>query len=96
MKDIIIIDNSPSAYLFQPENAVPILSWYDDRNDTALYDFVPLLKEIADVDDVRPFLMASVKDNQLEIDKAMMLMKAYKEQVSTLSPNSIGPKGKIS
>ena len=30
MKDVIIVDNSPNAYFFHPENAVPILSWYDD------------------------------------------------------------------
>jgi RNA polymerase II subunit A small phosphatase-like protein len=30
MKDVIIIDNSPIAYLFQPENALPIISWYDE------------------------------------------------------------------
>lgn len=30
MKDVIIIDNSPIAYLFQPENALPITSWYED------------------------------------------------------------------
>lgn len=33
MQDIIIIDNSPSSYLFQPENALPILSWYDEKED---------------------------------------------------------------
>jgi len=30
LKDTIIVDNSPVAYLFQPENAMPIPSWYDD------------------------------------------------------------------
>ena len=30
LKDIIIIDNSPASYLFNPENAVPIDSWYID------------------------------------------------------------------
>ncbi len=33
MKDVIIVDNSPVAYLFQPENAMPAVSWYDDPND---------------------------------------------------------------
>ncbi len=33
MQDIIIIDNSPSSFLFQPENAVPSISWYDDKED---------------------------------------------------------------
>ena len=30
MSNIIIVDNNPDAYAFQPENALPILSWYDD------------------------------------------------------------------
>ena len=29
-KDAIILDNSPAAYLLQPDQAVPIISWYDD------------------------------------------------------------------
>jgi hypothetical protein len=37
------------------------------------------LKELAEVDDVRPFLMAAVKDNVLDINKAMNLLKAYKD-----------------
>ncbi len=79
MSDIIIIDNSPNAYLFQPENALPILSWYDDKEDQFLFEFIPLLKELADVDDVRPFLMAAVKDNEFDIEKAMAMIKTYKE-----------------
>lgn len=35
--DSIIIDNSPTSYLFHTECAVPITSWYDDVNDTELY-----------------------------------------------------------
>lgn len=44
MKDIIIIDNSPTSYGFQPENGMPILSWYDEKNDTKLYELIPVLK----------------------------------------------------
>ena len=61
---------------------MPILSWYDDKNDTCLFDYLPLLKELSAVDDVRPFLMASVKDNILDIPKAMALVRAYKEQIN--------------
>ena len=32
----IIIDNSPASYLFQPQNAIPCSSWFDDKNDTLL------------------------------------------------------------
>jgi hypothetical protein len=39
-----------------------------------LYDYIPFLKELSDVDDVRPFLMGSVKENILDLNKGMMLI----------------------
>ena len=33
LKDIIIVDNSPIAYALNPDNGLPILSWFDDMND---------------------------------------------------------------
>lgn len=56
LKDIIILDNSPTSYLFQPENALASRSWYDDFTDRELYDFIPLLANLSKVDDVRPYL----------------------------------------
>ena len=56
LRDVLIIDNSPTPYLFQPDNALPIISWYDDVNDRCLYDYIPFLKELSKVDDVRPIL----------------------------------------
>lgn len=47
MKDVIIIDNSPIAYLFQPENALPIVSWYDDLSDRQLYNYMPFLIKLS-------------------------------------------------
>ena len=33
LKDVIILDNSPISYLFQPENGMAIKNWYDDKTD---------------------------------------------------------------
>lgn len=52
MKDVIIIDNSPMSYLFQPQNAVPIKSWFDDMEDRELLELLPALEYLAKVDDV--------------------------------------------
>jgi RNA polymerase II subunit A small phosphatase-like protein len=78
MKDVIIIDNSPAAYLFQPENALPILSWYDDKEDQVLYEYVSLLKELSNVEDVRPILSTSVSENVINIQKAKDLIRISK------------------
>ena len=39
IEDVFIIDNSPTAYLFQPENALAISSWYEDKEDRCLLDY---------------------------------------------------------
>ena len=53
LKNIIIIDNSPASYLFHPENAVPIESWFDDPDDRDLEELIPFLQECAKAPDVR-------------------------------------------
>jgi len=52
LESTIIIDNSPFSYMFQPDNAIPISSWFNDRNDRQLYDLLPYLDSILQVDDV--------------------------------------------
>ncbi|EFA83980.1 dullard-like phosphatase domain containing protein [Heterostelium album PN500] len=56
LKTTIIIDNSPTSYLFHPENAIPIDSWFDNENDIELLDVLPLLDSLTQVDDVRTCL----------------------------------------
>ena len=33
LKDVIIVDNSPLAYLLNSDNGLPIMTWFDDKND---------------------------------------------------------------
>jgi len=49
---VALIDNSPSAYLFQPRNAIPIESWFDDPFDEELLNLTPMLQRLAKSDDV--------------------------------------------
>ena len=53
LEDCIIVDNSPMSYIFQPENAVGISSFIDDKNDRELSILTPLFERLADVADVR-------------------------------------------
>jgi len=53
IEDTLIIDNSPFSYMFQPDNAIPITSWFNDKTDRELYDLVPfLLEQIVPCEDV--------------------------------------------
>ena len=40
-------------YELQPDNAIPIISWFDDGRDRELEKLAPLLEELADVREVR-------------------------------------------
>lgn len=74
MKDCFIIDNSPLSYAFQPENGMPILSWYDDRTDLKLIELIPALKLLSQVPDVRPVLQSCcTKENVYQIDKSIVM-----------------------
>ncbi|CUE68303.1 NLI interacting factor-like phosphatase, putative [Bodo saltans] len=44
MERVAIVDNSPIAYTFQPLNAIPILSWFDDKADRELMEMMPMLE----------------------------------------------------
>ncbi|ORX91747.1 NIF-domain-containing protein [Basidiobolus meristosporus CBS 931.73] len=52
LSQVIILDNSPASYIFHPANAVPVSSWFNDPHDTELLDLVPLLEDLAEVEDV--------------------------------------------
>ncbi|ORX98809.1 NIF-domain-containing protein [Basidiobolus meristosporus CBS 931.73] len=52
IRQVMIIDNSPASYLFHPTNAVPISSWFNDPHDTELLDLIPVLEDLAEVDNV--------------------------------------------
>ncbi|KHJ47241.1 Serine/threonine-protein phosphatase dullard-like family protein [Trichuris suis] len=56
LRRICIIDNSPTAYLCYPQNAVPIKEWTGNRNDTALLDLLPFLDCLRFCSDVRSIL----------------------------------------
>lgn len=48
----VIVDNSPSSYAFQPECAIPIESWFDDKSDTALKELADALDQMHASQDV--------------------------------------------
>lgn len=63
LSDIIILDNSPISYMFQPENGMPITNWYDCKKDQELLNYIPLLERLAFVEDVRTYIPRMVSNN---------------------------------
>ena len=43
-------------FRLQPDNGIPIESWYEDDFDFALMQLRPFLESLVDVDDVRPII----------------------------------------
>jgi RNA polymerase II subunit A small phosphatase-like protein len=62
LKDTIIIDNSPTSYIFHPQHAVPISSWFSDAHDNELLDLIPVLEDLAG---------SNVRDVSLVLDVAL-------------------------
>ncbi|XP_053203260.1 phosphatase Herzog-like [Panonychus citri] len=49
---VVIVDNSPASYIFHPDNAVPVASWFDDDSDTELRDLIPFFIDLSTCDNV--------------------------------------------
>ncbi|KAK9844379.1 hypothetical protein WJX74_001674 [Apatococcus lobatus] len=57
LKRTVLVDDTPLAFLNQPDNGVPILGFRGDIDDRVLTEaMLPVLHRLADVKDVRPLL----------------------------------------
>mmetsp|Transcript_36448 Transcript_36448/g.100388 ORF Transcript_36448/g.100388 Transcript_36448/m.100388 type:complete len:327 (+) Transcript_36448:136-1116(+) len=68
LKDLIIIDNSPTCYALQPDNAIPIKTWRDDVSDRELVDLIPILQSLAKVDNIPLVLKQSIWSNEDDVE----------------------------
>lgn len=64
LQKIVIVDNSPASYIFHPDNAVPVKSWFDDVTDSELLDLIPLFEKLSKVDSVYSVLCNSNNHHQ--------------------------------
>lgn len=75
LKDVIIVDNSPSCYKLQPCNGIPIKTWFDDENDLELEALSPFLERLAKVNDIRDYLREIIIDNVIDYNEAIEMIE---------------------
>lgn len=56
LESVIILDNCAASYMFQPENGILAIPFYDDRSDTFLKDIEDTMVRLSRVEDVRVYL----------------------------------------
>jgi len=49
-----------------------------------LLDFIPMLKMMSEVDDVRPFILQTTKDNIMDLGACKDLMRGYFQQLELM------------
>ena len=88
LKDIIILDNNPTAYSLNHYNGFPIKSWFDDKNDDELLKIIPILEFLSYVPDVRDYIKKIVSQNKVQFDLVKQVIINYN---NNLKKNSIPP-----
>lgn len=53
MSRVVIVDDNPNSYVFQPQNAIPIIPFVDDLEDVELKRLINFFKQLDGVDDTR-------------------------------------------
>jgi hypothetical protein len=61
---------------------MPISSWYEDKNDRALNDLVPILEGLSQVDDVRSHMKKFIHNNEVNFRIAYNLFKNKSKSVN--------------
>ena len=94
LRDVIIIDNSPSAYLFHKQNAIPIISWYQNKSDKELFKLIPILQSLATVPDVTKERLHLWRKSKFSPSKFLRDHQTI-EQVETLKEKKLSRSEKI-
>ncbi|KAH8339327.1 hypothetical protein KR074_011442 [Drosophila pseudoananassae] len=95
LQKIVIVDNSPASYIFHPDNAVPVKSWFDDVTDCELRELIPLFEKLSKVDSVYSVLCNSNQplNNQSNQQHPQELQQApnqlQQQQQQTISATTV-------
>ena len=62
----VLVDNNPFSFVPQPQNGIPVVSWYQNPEDVALSKVFQFLQQLQPMNDVRPFL-----DTTFHVEKTL-------------------------
>ena len=82
LKNIIIVDNSPMSYALNPENGLPIPTWFEDKNDRELYNLSSVLEFLSFVPDVREYITKFVVDDNINYENVIKVFDNYNEMLN--------------
>ena len=82
LKDIIIVDNSPMSYALNPENGLPISTWFEDKQDRELYNISSILEFLSFVPDVRNYINKFVINDEICYSNVINVFDRYNEMLN--------------
>ena len=88
LKDIVIVDNSPMSYALNPENGLPILTWFDDKEDRELYNISSILEFLSFVPDVRKYINQFVVNDEISYNNVINVFDRYNEMLNQKNNNN--------
>ncbi|OMJ78547.1 hypothetical protein SteCoe_21609 [Stentor coeruleus] len=53
LKDVLLVDNLSTSFLYQKQNGILVTSWYGDKNDMELFHLLGFIRKILPYDDIR-------------------------------------------
>lgn len=88
LDNVVIVDNSPISYQFQPDNAVPIKSWLDNPNDDMLVKVMEILEGLVRVKSI-PRIIKKLKNDTVALSKMNILKYEGIKGEESKGPNDV-------
>ena len=88
LKNVIIVDNSPMSYALNPENGIPIITWFDDKTDRELYNISSILEFLSFVPDVRNYINQFIINDEISYTNVINVFDKYNKMLTNEKNNS--------
>ena len=82
LKNVIIVDNSPMSYALNPENGIPINTWFDDKSDRELYNISSILEFLSFVPDVRNYINQFIVNDEISYTNVINVFDKYNQMLT--------------